>query len=536
MIGKFLAIDLGSYSVKFIFAKITLQDIIVEKEMSLIRSEYASEESLFHQARQINPFEEYTPLILYPSQSVQFRVLGLPFNTEREIRAVLKSELEDVLPSVKEGFIHDFILLNQSEKQDDGQKKIFAAAVQKKNLADRIHGWEAQGIRPAFVGLDSYAQFNHLYTGGRQKPERHELILDWGYQKVGVTLVNTNQIYYIRSIPSGARDFNEIIAAELKIEEYEADRLRISLGEYLWQGKADSEFLKEKKLNASSLSKIQAHSKNILMHILKEIILTINSQKHGHETTRDSAELFQRIILLGGFSRQSGLKQLLERGLGSAVWRIDELDSLEGFFAANHDRYPFFSTYGLIRQISQQNIRFNFLQEEFAKLSSLTKSVSLRAPMLLGAAALLIFMLTFFVQAGLKETEVDKMRQELLARIKRYFPTVSVGTDPIRSVKSTIVALERQGRGKSTAASSQIKFIDLLRDLNQSLAGFKEIKMKTLIFTANGIKMEAMAQSYKEIDEVQEKLKTNFKKVEISNTRQSIREKGINFSINAKLE
>ncbi len=541
MIGKIAVIDPGSYAVKVVLASISLQKVTWDKQFSLQREEYASEEDLFRNLQGKLAKAGYTEMVLMPAQNLQFRVLELPFSTEKEIRAVLRAELEDVLPNSETGFVHDFQIMSGTTPQS---RRILAAALPKHILSQNFSVWQSAGLKPGYVGLESYARAgNFLHAKGGLSPKT-TLLLDFGFSKTLLTLLHGHELFYVRALPLGARDFNQIIEEILHIGTRESDHIRILLGELLWSGKIATENLKQqmRELNITSadLKKIQQRSLVAISRVLQDISITLDAQKHSLERIfgTPAQQKPDRVLISGGFSQQPKLKQLLEHTLGQEVWFIAS-DRLQDIIPRySYTDTPFFAARGLCYQYAKRSLGFNFLQEEFARFSAVSSSISLRWPLLLISAAMIILAVNLSVRASLKQAEVEHLEEMLRKRIRQSFPGVSIGNDPVRSVRSAIAALQQKNRSQLKTNQSDVRILNLLQKVSQLLQSEKELKIKELRYSQDLLKLEAHTDSYKKIDDVQKKLQTDpmFTSVEVSNTRQALREKGILFQMNIKVK
>ncbi len=115
-----------------------------------------------------------------------------------------------------------------------------------------------------------------------------------------------------------------------------------------------------------------------------------------------------------------------------------------------------------------------------------------------------------------------------------------MGTDPVRSVRSAIVLLKKQ-HGTGTGSPSSVSAMETLLQINQSVktaSNLSMISLKQIRLTNNMIYLDASVNSYSEIDQLEKSFKRNsfFSKVEIKNTRQNIRQKGVSFTIVAQIQ
>ncbi len=93
---------------------------------------------------------------LIPASQVTFRELTLPLTSVDKIRLVIELELEEQLPFSLEDAVVDFIITEQTRKEST----VFAAAVQKADIAQTLDIFRAAGIEPTRISIDILALYD----------------------------------------------------------------------------------------------------------------------------------------------------------------------------------------------------------------------------------------------------------------------------------------------------------------------------------------------------------------------------------------
>lgn len=534
MFGKVVALDIGSHNLKALFAYAQFHSVKLEKGVLFERHAGENDEELLTRFSQSYSVEQYLPLYFYPSTQLQFRMLSLPFSTAKEIKAVLKSELESILPNTSEGILSDFSFINKGEKQEPSQ--LLTASVPRPLLENDLALWQSLNMSPGYVGVDGFAALSLLLAQNQIQPDEEIIYLDLGYSHTlfarisGATLVN------LRAIPIGARDFNQIIMEEMELNPSSADQMRLTLDQYLWEKPpSGSKVYADLNLTVAQARRITQKEREMMGELLREIRLSIMSKNR-----EDSGPIHdpKRILASGGFLRQGATTRLISQSLGLPLFPVETNLPEDIHLEGNTSSQEFFLPYGLLLSLSHSGgQRINLLQEEYAKLSQATQAQSFKAPLWLGAAALIIFILSLNINAWINKKRTNELEQKLRLRVQKHFPGVSPKSNPVRAVRSKLVLMKQQGTGDKLGVALKVKSLDIISQLAQRTKQFQGLQLKEIRFSGEQVKLEGTAPSYSIIDNIEKKVGSHslFQKVSISNTRQNIRDKGISFVLTAKL-
>ncbi|MHC4606496.1 MAG: pilus assembly protein PilM [Planctomycetota bacterium] len=125
------------------------------------------------------------------------RELTVPFKEVDQLRAIVPAELESVVHNYSiEDLVIDFIKTRESEKGS----RVFACAVPKAVLKERLSLLEKAGLDPVAVDLDVMALFNALAAAGAVETEEPFLILHGSANFSKLILVEDRKPKSIRTI------------------------------------------------------------------------------------------------------------------------------------------------------------------------------------------------------------------------------------------------------------------------------------------------------------------------------------------------
>lgn len=560
MYGKVINFDIGSFNLRAVFAKISFRSISIDKNIIIKRHPEESIKALLERFHGMYETEGYTPILLLPSERIQYRILSFPFRSHKEIRAVLKPELEEVLPNAEDEIISDFFIItdNSRKKEKTGNDseeeenvEVLSASVRKDFFAKYLEPWIELQLVPGFVGLESVAAraLNQFNTGNLS--EENNLVLDLGYKKTLLTIISGGSIRYIRVIPIGSIDFNEIVLQEGGIDSDRVDDIRITLGNLLWEGvssnatspqkKKEEKLLKQIGIPQGALRRIHQKSVILLKELLREIQLSIFSQirQKSKNSEEEEGHFLQNLYFLGGFSNQEGIQEIIAGSLSIRIKSFIMDESSKQVIEGEGDFKDLFSVHGLLLSIAysaKNNI--NFLQDEFASLSITRRGSSFKVPIILGLVAIVLFLGNLSFRVSLKEKEEKSLETELIGRIKKNFPGMTIGNNPIRSVRSELLRLEKNLGGVSIPGFKNFKLIEILKSISSALAEIQNFKLKNLKFEADRVTIKGFVPTFGSADEIKKKLEETkiFKNVDDPKIRKDIAKDALALSISAKVE
>ena len=117
-------------------------------------------------------------IVALPAVDVTYRNLKAPFQEAKKVRQILPFELETDLPYQAEDIVFDFNMLESSLETDT--PLLFAAAIEKKRIAELIDLLKPFNIEPDILTIGGYAMGQYL---SRLSREKHcQVFLDIGRQ------------------------------------------------------------------------------------------------------------------------------------------------------------------------------------------------------------------------------------------------------------------------------------------------------------------------------------------------------------------
>ena len=247
------------------------------------------------------PIKKLNVMVSISSGDLILRTFDLPKMEEKELRAAVKFELENLLPEPLDNYVMDFTILEEYKDQsDDGEEvamiKVQTAALPKSIVEAYLLTFEKAGINVDIVDIQSNSVAKLF--GGRKKLikdfedeetiDKNIAIIDLGHQKTSITIMEYGKVFLNRVINKGGYDITKIIGDILHMDLEEAEILKTSQ-EY-------------SKIEPSVVEEIQ----NASQVNIKEIIVEINKIIE-YFISRSIQKKLDRIYLIGGGANTVGL-------------------------------------------------------------------------------------------------------------------------------------------------------------------------------------------------------------------------------------
>lgn len=160
-------------------------------------------------------FEDIAVICAAPEGSFFTTAIELPFQGDREIRAVLGPQLDGRLPEDVDELHLDYMV---SGKVPDGAWRIYAGGTPREQMALLAEAWEAAGADPRIVDVMPFP----LYTAGEWlEPSTNRTVayVDVGAKYTRIVVAHNGHIEIARTIPGGGESVTEALAEAFAIDE-----------------------------------------------------------------------------------------------------------------------------------------------------------------------------------------------------------------------------------------------------------------------------------------------------------------------------
>lgn len=397
--------------------------------------------------------------VALPSNYIIFKEMSFPFAGYQKIKAVLRYELEPLLPFSVDESVVDFIITKERATQTD----ILAVAVKRDLLQEHIAPFLQVGVSPEKITVDLFELFGFYQQFYTEKQTQGTALIDLGFYTTRIAYSTDDQLVAIRSLNRG------LISPSSTTEVIE-NLIRFGIEDL---DQASSAYID------SLLSEIQFTLRTVAM--------------------RTGTNLLQEILILGEGAQIKGINNRLQLLLNTSVKK-----------------------FALARQISHKKIQVQVLHEpppeSFISLatavgSKLTESINLvehdettdqllkqqliTAASLL-SACLLATGLFIFINLRSLRTELAASEAQSLEKLKKTFkipPERKRLPDVIDAARAEVA--REEAIWFALSQSNRFSFLKLLQDLSTRID--REgvgLQLKRLYMTNEAIILEGSVRDF----------------------------------------
>lgn len=144
-----------------------------------------------------------------PEGAFMFTQIELPFNAEREIRAVLGPQLDDRLPGEDIDLHYDYMVAGRTA--DDEQWRLYAGGIAQREMAQVMAQWQSIDADPRIMDVMPFP----LLTAGEwlaPSKERTHAYIDIGAHYTRIIISHDGAVEMVRTIPGGGEAVFDAIA------------------------------------------------------------------------------------------------------------------------------------------------------------------------------------------------------------------------------------------------------------------------------------------------------------------------------------
>ncbi len=314
-----------------------------------------------------------------PDDDVYVVPVTLPFDTEREIDAVLLPQLDGRLPEeIDELLVAPMV----GGKAPEGGFQIFAAAARPERIAAFLGELAAFNVDPRYLEVSPFP----LYTAAPWLVDvtpGPTAIIDIGAYRTGVIVIADGELQYVRSLTVGGEAITRALADTFSLSLDRAREGKHREG-FIDAGLAESE---------APTGDDAADTANACRRAVKPLVRQLRSTLHAHATS--TGRPVERLVLSGATAKLPGLTAYIEQSLGVPTSVVAPTRSAVTAAPGFADDAPRFGTaLGLaIRAAMHDRVpgsRLNFRRGPFSFRGSY-EYLKMRAPALgIGFAAILL--------------------------------------------------------------------------------------------------------------------------------------------------
>lgn len=254
------------------------------------------------------------------NQRVLVRSLDLPWMPMAQLRASLPFQVQDILPVPVEDALLDYYPTAEYQGPNGRTVHGLLVAATRDTVQANVAAAESAGLQPRMVDLNAFALLRAQI--GNQYQDRTVALVDIGARITNVVVVENGRPRLVRTLPSGAQNITDAVAAAMSVTVAEAEGVKRQIG----VGYATGQDL---QVAAEVVNQVA----QTLVESIRNTFVYYASNNPGR-----AAEL---VVLTGGGSYLNGLGQYLSSASrmpvtlgdplhGMNVAKSAQLDQLQG--------------------------------------------------------------------------------------------------------------------------------------------------------------------------------------------------------------
>ncbi|MBI1849881.1 MAG: pilus assembly protein PilM [Planctomycetes bacterium] len=332
--AKAVGLDIGARHVKVCelegSAKKFRMSRFAIREFALKDDGSPDEESLVEAIRKVFREERFprdSVVVALDAQDCILRDLSVPFKGDDQIAKVVKFETEGHLHSCS---IDEVVVDYYKTGEIGNRSKLLVFAAQKKPLGHLLDVLRKADIEPTMVDLDVVALFSAMSASGRLQAHKTVVGIDIGARTTSLFVAEFGALRLVRAVRVGADALTAAIRRDLDVSFENAEDKKLKSMAAAGTGVAqdllvleeDDDVPAPKRETEKSADELE---RDLMTHRREEFFDRI-----GREVSRSLATLkleqpIEAIVVTGGGSRVSGMREALERVLGVPVEEDDLL-------------------------------------------------------------------------------------------------------------------------------------------------------------------------------------------------------------------
>lgn len=331
---KYLAIDVGSYSIKFVVGRykndmLTVYDAFTkltpagcfeqEKIVDFDKLKETIKTTLLE-----HNIKEKSAICTIENTTILKRVIILPKVKPEDLKEMVKFEINQYLPIDLNDYVIQFKVIENITENDTEKQKILVAVISKDMIEDYFKLIKMIGLHPIALDINSNAinkMFNKSCVINDQKTIFNKTIafVDIGHTFTDITIIQNGKYRFNRTVKKGGSDIDSIIAQYHNAEDGVEKRKKIELDRLI--GSEQNYGIKE---IAATIDENLGEMLKDDFHLWIEEINKI----FKYYTTREVQNRIDSICLYGGSSRIEGIERYIESRLYIDTFTIQNINNL----------------------------------------------------------------------------------------------------------------------------------------------------------------------------------------------------------------
>ncbi|HCH61681.1 MAG: hypothetical protein CL927_03725 [Deltaproteobacteria bacterium] len=356
----------------------------------------------------------------FPAEQASVRQIHLPFEDREKVLQALPFEVENQVPFD----LDDMLLASRVSAAPDGGSNVTCGMAPRDAVRDLLDALTERGVDPKALVVDADLLGEYCDNGV-------QVVLDIGHTRSLVALCRAGTVVDARALTRGGRELTMALVQAHDIDFQVAERQKHAVGldasavataEAEWDDldlddaeSWDDETTAGRGVRATEVPNagaVQEVVKEALVPLLSELRSTLISMEDRYDLEIDE------ILLTGGGARLKGLRPLLTDILGVPTRPVHVDQDGDPAYALSHS--------AVVRIGSSSAPLLDLRVDDFAYRGNLAAIGNIVRYSLLGAAAMMVASVAFFVQQTVRlNADLETVEDQIADVVVETFPEVS---------------------------------------------------------------------------------------------------------------
>lgn len=511
-------LDLGTYSVKAAELKAGLRNVeFLRFEEALLPQDAPPEEieaAIYSFLRENNISLEFVVAAL-SSDRVTQRHLRFPFSDARRVRQAVPFEVEGELPIPLETLLlgHEKVLVKPE------QTDVLAVMCPRSDVGSYLNELRLSGLEPRILEVDGVVLAN--LSASIDLSDIPRLILDVGHSKTNLVVLVDGRPVALRSIPIAGRHFTRALSQDLRLDEAEAERVKLERGVF-----ADHR-----------LRPVGPHTEETLGRLVREVARSVQA------VVGDALQALapSEILLVGGSAVLRGLDALLTDRIQLPCRRLEvpaESSEIGALESAGAHRFAQAAALALRGSASRRVTSIDFRQQEFAyqpDLSALKRSLQLTIGLV--ALALLLWIGSLVADVSAVGSRQRALRDAAAQVYAETFPEAPPAPNSFAAMQSRMRETRELAEHLGVTGTGR-SGLDVLQEISVRIPPDLDIALTELNIERRSVQARGYAPDFESVDKIRKVLSGVewFSDVRLSDVVNEPRRGGKTFSLAIRLQ
>jgi len=481
-----IVIDIGTHSVKYIFAKKEKEFLVVEKyrieKIPVFENEEDRNKKISFIIRKIAGEAELgiaEVIVVLSEIPTKTRIVQMPKLNKEEAHDAIMWKIKKELSEDTEESVIRYQILDSVEEKDINKVNVLAIIAGKEKIDRKVNLLNSIGIYPTKITFSSLAVFSYFKYFHPEEADEGSVIVDIGGYKSCLLIVERGILKMARDVNTGGEDFTKALEGEISIDDKtysidsdNAQKLKFDYG-------ISSSNSVGKTFTGMPIYEVGKRLEPVSEKLFHEIKTSIDFFRKNNPDSH-----IRHFYLTGGGSHLINLGHIISKPLGLQAKKFNLIpnlklsDSIIDGDLFYRDSFLLTNSFGLIPENLET---FNFLGTGYKE----NRSIKLFNLIAAGAGILLLVVLVLMSLTCLSiKGNVEEELREVRARFNKFSP-LREQYQVLLNQKDTFKSAQQEIEGELISLKGKFSPEEILKIVSNRVP--KDITLISLDYEGNFI-------------------------------------------------